>query len=549
MKTRAEALESISEKSFDVCVVGGGATGAGCALDSQLRGIKTVLLEASDFAGATSSASTKLVHGGIRYLEQAVRDVDLAEYKVVKRGLRERSHMLHNAPFLAHTTEFLIPCFSWFDTIYYCTGLKLYDWIAGRYRLSSSRTLSREEAIRRMPGFDAKRLAGGVSYADGQFDDSRYNIALIHSFVECGGEALNHARVIAFDKDGAGKLSQVCVEDQISKHRFEVTARVFVNATGPFSDGLRRTANPDLAPRLRLSKGAHILVAQECLPITSPVVIPKTADGRILFIAPWQGRVLVGTTDEEVSPDQEICVTREDVEYLLREVNSLLATPVRADQIVSGFAGVRPLVLSSVSRGTSKLARDHVLEVDNRSGLISIMGGKWTTYRAMAQDAIDAVEKCLGGNLPACQTQDYRLFGSRDYSLEYSRALQTRYGVSDETAQQLSAKFGTAASDVLDLAKSDLELAQPLIEGGPVLRAEVIFSVRHEMATTIEDVLARRTGMQFYSWELAMKAAPKTAELMAKELSWSPEFARSSVEAYLRGIKQMLAHAGLSAAK
>jgi glycerol-3-phosphate dehydrogenase len=549
MKTRTEALESISGKSFDICIIGGGATGAGCALDSQLRGFKTVLLEASDFAGATSSASTKLIHGGVRYLEQAVREFDLAEYEVVKRGLRERSHMLQNAPFLAHTTEFVVPCFGWLDTAYYRTGLKLYDWIAARYRLSPSRALSREEAVRRMPGFETKKLSGGVCYADGQFDDSRFNIALIHTFVECGGEALNHARVTAFEKGASGKLSRVCVEDQISKRRLEVPASAFVSATGPFCDGLRRMANPELAPRLRLSKGAHILFAQESLPIASPVVIPKTADGRVLFIAPWQGRVLVGTTDEELAPDQEVCVTREDVEYLLREVNSLLAHSLRADQIVSGFAGVRPLVLSSASRGTSKLARDHVVEADSRSGLVSIMGGKWTTYRAMAEDAIDAAEKQLNGNPSPCRTQNYCLFGSQDYSPEYTRTLQTRYRISDETAQHLSAKFGTAASNVLDIAKADPELEQPLIEGGPVLRAEVIFSARHEMASTIEDVLARRTGLQFYSWELATKAASQIADLMAKELGWSREFACSSVEEYVNSIKQMFANAGLSAAK
>src|SRR6267142_6210712 len=256
MKSRTVQRSNIAGKSFDVCVIGGGATGAGCALDAQLRGLNTVLVDGGDFSSATSSASTKLVHGGVRYLQQAVTRLDWSQYRVVKRALRERSLMMRNAPFLAQPLELLIPCFSWFEFLYYGSGMKLYDWISGKSSLLPSRFLSRRESLRRLPMLAANdgRLVGTIAYADGQFDDTRFNISLVRTFTEAGGEALNHARVIGFDKGPGGKLVAAQLEDSLSGRRFTLQARAFVNATGPFSDTVRAIANPSLAPRLRLSK-------------------------------------------------------------------------------------------------------------------------------------------------------------------------------------------------------------------------------------------------------------------------------------------------------
>ena len=332
MKSRAQALQSIAGQSFDVCVIGGGATGSGCALDSQLRGYKTVQLEAADFASGTSSASTKMAHGGVRYLEEAIRRLDPQEYRVLLRALHERVHMLRNAPFLTRTREFITPCFSWLDAAYFETGLKLYDWIAGRDGLAPSRFIPREETLRLMPALAAERLVGSVAYTDGQFDDARFNVTLVKTFAAAGGEALNYARVVAFEKAKDRKIAAAEVEDRISGRRFSVRARAFINATGPHADVLRRMANPAAPPRMRLSKGIHVLLPREALASEDALLVPKTEDGRVLFAIPWQGRLLVGTTDDETSLDDPLEVKKEEVAYVLRQLNTYLARPVTPDQ-------------------------------------------------------------------------------------------------------------------------------------------------------------------------------------------------------------------------
>ncbi len=288
---------------FDVCVIGGGATGAGCALDAQLRGLRTVLLEAGDFSSATSSASTKLVHGGVRYLQEAVADRDPGQYRVVKRALHERRIMLDNAPYLAHPLQFLVPCHTLWDSIYYGVGIKLYDWIAGGSNLFPSRYYSVQQSLERAPLLATQGLRGAIAYADGQFDDARFAMALVKSFAAAGGEAINYARVIGLDKNP--RIAAVLVQDSLAGTQFSISARAFVNATGPFSDHVRQMANPDLPNRLRLSKGVHILLP---LPeaMTDAILVPKTDDGRVIFAIPWLGRLLVGTTDTEVSGDDEI---------------------------------------------------------------------------------------------------------------------------------------------------------------------------------------------------------------------------------------------------
>ena len=545
MKGRVAALEAIPGKSFDVCVIGGGATGCGCALDAQLRGLRTLLLEAGDFASATSSTSTKMVHGGVRYLEQALREFDLKEFKVLKRALRERVLMLRNAPFLTRTQLFLTPCFNWFEACYLEIGLKIYDRIAGRASLSRSFFVPRQEALRRMPMLTPSGLVGAVAYADGQFDDARYNITLAKSFAEAGGEALNYARVTAFDKDANGKLAAAQVEEQVSHRSFSVNARVFINATGPFADGIREMATPGVAPRMRLSKGVHILLPLEILSSADAMLIPKTEDGRVLFAIPWMGRLLVGTTEQEVSIGDELYVTREEVDYVLRHLTRYLARPVTPDQIVSGMAGARPLVSSGQSSDTKRLARDHEVEIDRQSGLISILGGKWTTYRAMAEDTVDTALEYLGMPATPSRTQDNPLLGSDGYSPDYWRALVSEYRVPEAAAQHLAEKYGARASEVLDLGTRNPELSAPLVDGLAPLRAEVAFGAREEMAITIEDVLARRIGLQAYGWRDAIRAAPAVADILARELAWSPAERQRAVTAYLGQIHRLMQKAGL----
>jgi glycerol-3-phosphate dehydrogenase len=545
MKRRTEQLKNIAGKSFDLCVIGGGATGAGCALDAQLRGLKVALIEAGDFAGATSTAATKIVHGGVRYLEEAIKDVDPKEYHVVVRALHERVRMLDNAPHLTRKLEFLVPSYRWLDVAYLDIGLKIYDWLAGSARISPSKFLSRDETLQRMPGVKKEGLLGSVAYSDGQFDDARYVMALVQTFGEAGGCALNYARVTDLQRNSAGKLSGVSVKDEIAGTSFTVDAKIIVNATGPFSDGIRQMANSAVPKRMRLSKGSHILFSLDKFPTKDAMLIPKTEDGRVLFAVPWGGRLLVGTTEQEVSPTDEFYVSRDDVKFMLGQLNHYLENPLTPADIVSGYAGARPLVSSGENESTQKLARDDVIEIDSASGLISIMGGKWTTHRAMAEDTINAVQKALQIPVTVCPTRHHVLHGGEGFAEDMWEEIVRVHPVSKETAQHLAGKFGSSAWEVLKLATEKPSLEQLVLPGSAPIQAEVIYSVREELAMTIEDVIARRLGLQFYSWRDAMHAAPVVGALMAGELGWSPEETRAAVAAYVGKINRLLERAGL----
>jgi glycerol-3-phosphate dehydrogenase len=546
MKPREEALRSIEDQTFDVCVIGGGATGSGCALDAQLRGLKTVMLDAGDFAGATSSTSTKIIHGGVRYLQAAIKGLDRSQFHVVYRALHERTVMLKNGAYLARPLEFLIPCFSWSQVVYYGVGMKIYDWMAGGASLSPSHFVSRAETLRRMPTLQSRHLVGSVAYSDGQFDDARFNVALCLTFTEAGGEAVNYARVTALGKNADGKLESAEVEDHFTKRKFVVRARSFVNATGPFADTIRHLANPSAAPRMRLSKGAHIVLPLELMPNSDALLVPKTEAGTVLFAIPWMGRVLVGTTEQEVKVGDDLFVSKDDVELLLRRLNPYLARAITPGSVLSGVAGARPLVSEGDVRETRKLSRDDVCEIDGLTGLISIMGGKWTTYRAMAEDAINAVQKHLGSAVTPSLTRSHLLSGSAGYSADYWQSLANGYHLSEQTARHLAAKFGTNAPNVLELQNENAELAKPILEDLAPIRAEVVHCVRHEMALTIEDILFRRLGVQLYSWRSAIHAAPVVSAILGDELGWSDNVVASATREYVTSINRYLENAGLA---
>jgi glycerol-3-phosphate dehydrogenase len=532
MRHRSEAWRKIDGASCDVCVIGAGATGAGCALDAQLRGFNTALIEAGDFAAGTSSRSTKLIHGGIRYLQEAVTDLDFGQYNVVKRALRERRFMLDNARFLAHPMEFLVPCYSRWEVFYYGVGTKIYDRIAGKHNFFPSRYRSPKDSVERWPLLRGDGLKGTIAYADGQFDDARYAVALVRTFADAGGEAVNHARVVRLQPDAGGKICEAEIEDQLSGARTTVRARIFVNCTGPYSDHIRAMANPELEKRLRLSKGVHILLPLDER-VSDAMVVPKTDDGRVIFAIPWLGRLLIGTTDDEVTHEDELVVKRSEAEYLLQQLNRYLLRPFAVEDIVAGFAGVRPLVSQGQGAKTKKLIREHEVELDRASGLISVLGGKWTTYRAMAEDAINAVQQQLGLPVGGCTTREHHLSGSEGYSATYPQTLAASYGVPEATARHLSEKFGTRAASVLELAKQQPELGWPIVEGYPAIQAEIAYSARDEMAATLGDLLERRTGLQFFSWKTAMAAAPVAAAVMQRELGWDAAQTRRAVDEHV----------------
>jgi len=549
MKHRTEEKVSATQGSFDVCVIGGGASGAGCALDAQLRGLKTILLDAGDFASAASSASTKLVHGGVRYLEQAIKSFNLEEYRMVKNALRERLYMLANAPHLAHPAQFLVPVYSWARAAYYLLGMELYDAVAAESNLFPSRFLSREETLDTMPGLKARGLRGAVSYSDGQFDDARYDLALIETFVAAGGTALNYARVTGFGRDDRGMLSSATARDELSGETFSVSVKKFVNATGTGADKIRALANPMLAARMRPSKGVHLLFSAETFAGTDALLVPHTEDGRVIFALPWQGRLLVGTTDEEVTPATRMLVTKDEAEYLLRQLNPYLETPLRRQQTVSGMAGLRPLVAAGQGTATSRLIRDHEVELDSSSGMISILGGKWTTHRLMAEDTIDAVQREMGGPVTPSTTKQHPLAGAAGYDKGFSKDIEKEYSLPADVAKHLAGKFGSTALEALQLLQENPAWNRRIAAGLPVIEAEIIFCIRSEMAETIEDLLARRTGAQLHGWTEAIEAAPRVAELLAQEKHWEPGRPASAVSEYTTKISAFLDELGLSEAK
>jgi glycerol-3-phosphate dehydrogenase len=538
MKQRTKTIQETARSVYDVCVVGGGASGAGCALDSQLRGFKTILVDAGDFGSGTSTASTKLIHGGLRYLQQAVAEFDIAQYRVVRLALSERRQMMNNAPHLSQACEFVVPCYSFFEAAYYDIGLKLYDWLSGDASLAASRFVNRAKSLSRMPSLKDRGLFGTVVYSDGQFDDARYNLALVQSSLSLGSRALNYARLLEFERDRDGHLIAALIEDRLSGQRFRVAARAFVNATGPFSDQVRSLAGI-AKERIILSRGVHILLPLPEEFGNDALLIPKTDDGRVIFAIPWQGRLLVGTTETESTLNAELIVTRHEAEFLLRHLNRYLATPFEITDIVSAIAGLRPLVRSGNFRETKKLIRDYEIEVDQHSRLISVLGGKWTVYRAMAEDAINAVQKMLTGRITDSRTRDNALFGAKDQH-ECVEVLLGIYGVPSSTIRNLTKKFGGLCTQVLNLAREDPSLGSPIVEGSPHIQAEVIYCVREEMAVSIEDILVRRLGLQFYDWRLSAQAAPVVGHILSRELGWSPARVRTEVTAYIDRVNRSL---------
>jgi glycerol-3-phosphate dehydrogenase len=541
---RQLSLHRLQTENFDVCIIGGGATGAGCALDARLRGLKTALIEKEDFAAETSSKSTKLVHGGVRYLEQAVKKLDWEQFRLVRKALKERKTMLGIAPHLAHPLPLLTPCYNWFESWYYALGLKIYDWIAGGANLFPSRRLSKKEALQHIPTLNDAELHSAVLYYDGQLDDTRYNVMLAKTASEAGAAVANHLKVIAFEKDKTGKLLSARVVDQLTGDAFVIQAAVFINATGPFSDSIRQMANPRLKPRIRVSKGVHIVLPLELMPGNSALLIPKTDDGRVIFAIPWLNQLLVGTTDTEMRltdaegrPSDPV-VLADEVAYLLRYLNRYLTVSAKPEQLKSAFAGMRPLLQANPDADTKELVRDHEVEVESVSGLLSIMGGKWTTYRLMAQDTVDEAFTSLKKDLVSSTTANHPLSGAQGYTANGWGSLPDNSSLSAEACYHLWKKYGTHANLLIQLTQGNPLLSEPLTEGYPHLKAEVIYAIRNEMACTLRDVLARRLSMEVIDWQATTKAVSATAKLMADELSWAPAYTEQEVAAYL----ERLAH-------
>lgn len=483
---------------WDMIVAGGGATGVGIAIDAASRGYDVLLLEQSDFGKGTSSRSTKLAHGGVRYLEKG--DIGL-----VMEALKERGLLLQNAPHLVRDLAFVVPNYEWWETPFYGLGLKLYQVLAGKYGFGKSRLLSREETLEHLPTLKTEGLRGGAVYFDGQFDDSRLLIHMVFTAFEQGATLLNYAQITGLSKDSQGFVDGIRARDMESGEEFHASARVVINATGAFADNLRRLAEASVKPLIAASQGVHLVFSSDFLPGGSAIMVPHTSDGRVLFAIPWHGHVLVGTTDTAIpAASLEPVAMEQEIEFILATASQYLAKPPRRDDVLSVFAGVRPLVRAEGAVNTAALSRDHVIHIDG-SGLMTICGGKWTTYRHMAEDCVDQAATLAQLPERPCVTHHLRI---------HAHAESTK-------APEALAVYGADKARIQTLIADRLELGEQLHCALPYLKAEVVWAAREEMARTVEDVLARRTRALFLNARAALEMAPTVAELMAAELGWS----------------------------
>ncbi|MEZ0608629.1 glycerol-3-phosphate dehydrogenase/oxidase [Fibrella sp. WM1] len=526
---RVSHLNRLRTEPFDVCIIGAGASGAGCAADAASRGLRVALLEADDFGAGTSGTSTKLVHGGVRYLEQAVKTVDPKQLALVRKALHERRTLLHIAPHLCHPLALVTPCATLLEGWYYAIGLKIYDWLAGSRRMAPSRWLNKREALRHFPAFNANKLNSAVLYYDGQFDDVRLNLSLVQTAVKHGAVAVNHVRAESWETDDSGKLTAIRAVDKLTGDALTIRADLFINATGTHADQLRQGANAGQGRRMRASKGAHAVLPANALPMTTgpteqaALLVPKTHDGRVLFAIPWRGQWLIGTTDTEADPTDTPTLLPDEAAYLLEHVNELVTTPVSVEAVTGGFAGLRPLLQADPNASSKALVRDHEVEVDERSGLVSIMGGKWTTYRLMAQETIDVCCARLGKS-PACVTETLLLQGADGFNKQYVQHLADSYPeYPADVLQHLANTYGTDALAVLRLLREEHEWLARLAPNHPFIEAEVIYAARQEMAQTLPDVLMRRIRLGLIDWQATLTAIPRTAQLLAVERGWTPE--------------------------
>ncbi|MBT9329492.1 glycerol-3-phosphate dehydrogenase/oxidase [Paracidobacterium acidisoli] len=516
---REQMLQRLRERStpWDMLIIGGGASGVGVAVDAASRGFDVLLLEAQDFGKATSSRSTKLVHGGVRYLEQG-------NVSLVMSALKERGLLRQNAPHLVHDLAFVVPNYSWWEAPFYGIGLKLYDMLAGKYGFGKSRLLSPEDTLELLPTLETNGLRGGVIYYDGQFDDSRLLIHLAMTAADHGAVLINYMPAIELTKDEEGYLNGAIARDEETGESFTIAARVVINATGIFTDRIRRLADPDAAEMMTPSQGIHLVFDRSFLRGDTALMVPRTSDGRVLFAIPWHDHTVVGTTDtplEEAVYDPK--PLEEEIRFILETAGLYLSRPPQRSDVLSVYAGIRPLVKADSDSKTSALSRDHVIHVDN-SGLLTLTGGKWTTYRHMAEDCVDHAITLGRLREEPCVTKTLHIHGYRE-EIEDLGSLWV---------------YGSDADEIRAIGNADPALRAPLHPELPCTGAEVVWAARAEMARTVEDVLARRNRALFLHARAAIAMAEPAARLMAKELGLDDAWIAREVESFRQLAQQYL---------
>ena len=512
-----ERLNTESETVWDLIIIGGGATGLGIAHDAASRGYKTLLLEQSDFAKATSSRSTKLVHGGVRYMAQG-------DLLLVMEALHERGLMLKNAPHLTSDQEFIIPCYTAWDIVMYTAGLKFYDLLAGRLSMGKSYYINRKKTLARLPLLKADGLKGGVVYHDGQFDDSRLAFSLAQASAGNGAVVLNYFKVASLLKNPDGMICGVSAEDVATGKEYSLKAKVVINATGVFADSVARMDNPESKPTLRPSQGVHIVLDKSFLGSESAIMIPKTDDGRVLFAIPWYDEVVIGTTDTPLeSVSLEPVALEKEIEFILNTAGRYFVKQPQRKDVLCIFAGLRPLASNPGNPDSTKeVSRRHKLTLSN-SGLVTIIGGKWTTYRRMAEETID---KAIAAGLierKECVTRNLKLASlTNDFS-------NGRLHI-----------YGDHISDIEQLISAVPELGKPICGELPYTRAEIIWICRSEMPLNLEDILARRTRALILNARASSAIAPAVAALMAEELGHDEKWQNEQVSSYNELVKNYI---------
>jgi len=515
--TLIKKLLDETQQKWDIVVIGGGATGLGIALDAVTRGYKTILLEQSDFAKGTSSRSTKLVHGGVRYLAQG-------DILLVTEALHERGLILKNAPHLTANQEFIIPVYTWWDVVLYTVGLKFYDLLSGRLSMGKSYYINPTKALERLPLLKPEGLKGGIVYHDGQFDDSRMAVSIAKACVENGGVVLNYFRVSSLIKDDKGKITGVRASDTESGNEFDISGKLVINATGVFADEIHRMDDPSAKQTIRPSQGVHIVLESSFLQSRSAIMIPKTDDGRVLFAIPWYGKVVAGTTDTPLDTiTLEPRALDEEIDFILRTAGKYLTRPPKREDVMCIFAGLRPLAADPDNpAATKEVSRRHKITL-SASGLLSIIGGKWTSYRRMAEETIDKAIKTGIVDSRKCITGSFSFYPN------------------GKTLKSERLKIYGNNADEIEIMINDHPYLGELIDDRlPYTKAEIIWICRNEMPRTLEDMLARRTRALFLDARASSEASTVVACLMAKELGFDSEWELNEIAMFKKLVNSYL---------
>lgn len=544
LPSKNDQIQSLKSKEYDILVIGGGATGCGVALDAVSRGLETALVEKYDFSSGTSSRSTKLIHGGVRYLQKAILGLDIEQYRMVKEALSERANLIDIAPHLAYPLPIMLPVYKYWQVPYFWAGIKAYDLVAGSQTLKSSYLLSKSKALELFPMLKENKLKGAIVYYDGQHDDARMCISIAMTAARMGANIANHTEVTALLKrtdavTGKEVISGARVLDKITGEEYEIKAKAVINATGPYTDFLRQLDDGEAPKICAPSSGVHIVLPDYYSPAKMGLLDPATSDGRVIFFLPWQNHTMAGTTDSPCAVTDNPTPSEDEIQFILKEVRNYLNPDVnvRRGDVLSAWSGIRPLVRDPNAKNTQSIARNHIINVSN-SNLITIAGGKWTTYRSMAEETVDkAVTVCGLGPKSECVTQGLKLDGAHTYTPTMFIRLIQDFGVDSEVAQHLASTYGDRAFDVAKLANLTGRrwpvLGKRLHEEYPYLEAEVLYAVREYAASAI-DIIARRTRLAFLNVIAAEEALPRVIDIMAQELKWDKKRQEMELQNALR---------------